>query len=395
MRYAARCRKNAVMKQSFDTALDRCLAWLRAGVDAATCLERYAEYADDLRPLLELGADLRRATTPLPSAEARAAGKQRMLAALSKKRTRPLSATGWGRAAPWLTRALPWGGLRPSWQLAVVLLVVVLVMGTGVTVAASTNSLPGDALYPVKLASQRAQLVLTLNPAHRQRLEDDLRGQRLQDVKTVLAAGRRAKVEFEGDLEEMQDGVWRVSGLPATVQDATTILGQPYPGAAVRVRGYLPGNGQMLVTELDVEEQIPNPTQTPRPSETMRPAISVGTDELTETVEPGKSPEPTDQPEPTEALQPTKQARPTETMEASETPHPTEMMEPTERPHPTESLEPSETSHSTETMEPGETPHPTETLKPDKAPERTELSEPTEHPEHATTTPEASPKHEH
>ena len=389
MRYAARCRKNISMKQSFDAALDKCLAWLRAGVDVATCLERYPEYADDLRPLLELGSDLRRTSTPLPSAEARAAGKQRMLAALSKKRTRPLGATGWGRAAPWLRRALTSGGLRPSWQLAVVLLVAVLVMGTGVTVAASTNSLPGDALYPVKLASQRAQLVLTLNPAHRQRLEDDLRGQRLQDVKTVLAAGRRANVEFEGDLEEMQDGVWRVSGLPATVQDATTILGQPYPGAAVRVRGYLPGNGQMLVTELEVEEQIPNPTRTPKPSETMQPATPAGTEDPTETVEPGRSPEPTDQPEPTKTLHPTKQARSTETME------PTKPPEPTQRPHLTKTLEPGETPYPTETLEPSEAPQPTQTMEADQTPEPTELSEPTEHQEHATTTPEARPTDEH
>jgi hypothetical protein len=371
------------MKQGVDAALDECLAWLRAGVELEACLARVPEHAGELRPLLELAVELRQVTPPAPSPEARIAGEQRMLAALARRPARTRRAGRWERALHALKRALPAGGLRPAWQAAVLLVVALLVLGSGVTVAASAGSLPGDALYPVKMAGHRVQLILTFDPVHRQQLEDSFQEGGREDARKVLAAGRRTSVEFEGELEEMRDGVWVVGGLPATLQDATVISGRPYPGAMVRVRGYLPGNGQILVVGLDVEEEEAPPARTPRPPAT----AATRTEKPTATEEPGKAPKPTGLPGPTETLRPTRAAQPTETVEPTERPDPTETAKPTKTPRPTQTRDPTETPHPTRTREPTETPHPTQTREPTETPRPTQTREPSETP-HQTHTPE-------
>jgi len=373
------------MNGEFERALDQCLGWLRDGSDVDTCLERFPAFADDLRPLLVLAAGLRRAQVPAPSAAARAAGLQRMLAALSDRRSLSQGAGIRSRLSRGLRLALDWAGRRPVWQMAVVLLVALLFFGGGATVAATANSLPGDSLYPVKLASQNVRVVLALGSAQRRQVEMDIQEERLQDVRDVLATGRRVNVEFEAELEEMLDGVWRIGGLPAVVQSTTDFSGEPYLGAGVRVRGYLPGNGQIVITQLDVEE----PDSPEEPHNPLEPATATAIEEPTGTEEPAE------QPEPTATLQPTEQPQPTQAPAASNTPQPTEMYEPSQTPQPTETQKPSKTPHPTETHRASETPHPTHTPEPSRAPGATLTAEPTEHPEHPTGVPGATPTQEH
>jgi len=374
------------MNGEFERALDQCLGWLRDGSDVDTCLGRYPAFADDLRPLLVLAAGLRRAQVPAPSAEARTAGRQRMLAALSDRRSLSQGAGLRSRLSRRLRRALDWAGRRPVWQMAVVLLVALLFFGGGATVAAAANSLPGDSLYPVKLASQNVRVVLALGSAQRRQVEIDIQEERLQDVREVLAKGRRVNVEFEAEVEEMLDGVWRIGGLPAIVQATTDVSGEPYLGAGVRVRGYLPGNGQIVITQLDVED-LDSPEE---PQDPLEPATATAIEEPTE---PAGTLEPPEHPEPTAILQPTAQPQPTQT--PGSTPQPTETHEPGDTPHPTETQSPSKTPHPTETHRPSETPHPTHTPEPSPTPGATPTAELTEHPEHPTGAPGATPTQEH
>jgi len=220
----------------------------------------------------------------------------------------------------------------------------------------------------VKLASQKARLILTLSPAKRQDLEDGFAEERRLDVRAVLDAGRQTTVEFDGILDEMGQGVWRVGGLPAALDEATAVTGQPYLGARVHVRGYLPGNGQVVMTELRVEPADEPPDGT-EPTETMR------SPESPETGEPADTPEPSETPEASRV------PRPTATREATERPEPTETLEPGCPPEPTEGLEPTETPRATEAAEPSETPHATHTPEPTERPEHQPTPEPSPTPE--------------
>jgi hypothetical protein len=81
-------------------------------------------------------------------------------------------------------------GLKLSRPLAAVACtVVVLAMLLGSAVLISKKSLPGDALYGVKRASENAQLALAQSPDARARLNLTFAGNRLEEVQALLPKG--------------------------------------------------------------------------------------------------------------------------------------------------------------------------------------------------------------
>jgi hypothetical protein len=82
---------------------------------------------------------------------------------------------------------------------------VALVIGGVTAAAASSNSLPGDPLYGVKLGLERAQLAVTLDSAARARLEVHLTDLRLVEAQQLIAEGR------------VQDGVRQIDRYASAV----------------------------------------------------------------------------------------------------------------------------------------------------------------------------------
>jgi hypothetical protein len=370
------------MRPDFDNVLDQCLAWLRDGAGIDDCLAAYPEYADELRPLLELVAQVGRVLTPAAPAAVRAAGEQRMLAALAQKRERQAGAWPFVRTLEQMMRALVPG--RRAWGLAATLLAVLLFAASGWGFAASADSLPGDPLYPVKVAAQKARLALTHDPGTRQQLDEQFAAQQRRDVQSVLEDRRRVTVEFLGVLQKMESSVWVVGGLPITVQDATIIVGQPYPGTLVRVQGYLPGDGSLLASRLEVDlTATPWPTEVP-PTDTPEP---IGTAEPTETPRQADTAEPTDTPKPPATPEPEEtpeQPEPTATtrmLAPTRTPEPTESPEAAETPEPAEDPEPGESPEREVTSEPAETPEPADEPEPDDGSEPDDVQNPDDEPE--------------
>jgi hypothetical protein len=110
-----------------------------------------------------------------------------MLAAASQRR----------RARRWN----PFGALpRPVARLAFAAALAVAVLVAGLTSAAAAgNSLPGDAIYPIKLGVERAQIAITFDPVARARLHAQFAEVRLTEAQRLIAAGR------------VQDGVRQVN----------------------------------------------------------------------------------------------------------------------------------------------------------------------------------------
>lgn len=69
-----------------DEALDKSLALLARGKTPEDCLDRFPERAQELRPLLEVAAQISRVPLPIPPSTDGAKGKQRMLDALVQKK---------------------------------------------------------------------------------------------------------------------------------------------------------------------------------------------------------------------------------------------------------------------------------------------------------------------
>lgn len=80
---------------------------------------------------------------------------------------------------------------------------VLLVFGSWVaTVNASFDSVPGDVLYPVKLATERAQITMSTSGEQRAKLHAEFAGRRLDEVNAITssdAEGKDEKVQIAVD----------------------------------------------------------------------------------------------------------------------------------------------------------------------------------------------------
>jgi len=367
---------------------------MRRGCEMQQCLNRYPEYAAELRPLLETVVRVGRVLTPPAMEEARVAGRERMLAALAKRRASGTPRRPWQRLPDSITLPRPIG-LAPAWRLAALALVLLLVSGIAVG-AASAGSLPGGALYPLKVAAREVHLALTLDPGRHDLLADEIASRQRADVAAALQAGRQADVEFGGTLDAVEGNRWTVGGLPLTVDAATEVVGAAEVGARLRVQGRMPGDGRLLALHLEVEapvEPVPLPTETGTvtPSPTMTPpATPTGTPAatMTSTPSPTLPPRPSATPTATDAPMATPTSTPTPTFTPSlgatapttDTSEPDNTIEPAGTPHTRETLMPP-TGQPQETEEPDETPKPSPTIEPSKTPRPSETPKPTKTPD--------------
>ena len=365
------------MSRKFDTALDDCMNLLRAGASTADCLARYPEHAEELRPLLSLASAVKAVPTPRPDPAAVRANRQRMLDAV------PTAATRRQRRGPaafaWFWKLSSALQVRPLLRTALTLAaaVVVVSLATGVLFTSAADSLPGQALYPVKRFGENVRLSLTLNPAARQELQTEYALERRHEVRQVLAAGQRAALEFRAELEEIGDDYWIIGGLKVMLDSDTLVEGHVAVGAMVIVQASSSGDGTLWALKLQVLTNpllltpvitaipTPTPTATPTPSTTPTPAPTV-------------TPTPSTTPTSTPTVTPTPSPMPTETSTplptATSTPTHTEEPESTDSPEENETEEPESTDHPdpTHTEEPDSTDQadPTSTEEPDSADER-------------------------
>jgi uncharacterized membrane protein YgcG len=313
------------VNRDFEALLEEAISRLERGGTVEDCLARYPEYAGRLEPLLRMAAFSMRtlAYTEMASEAALVAGKQRFLVAAQ------------GKPAPQTRRSLSLFPLQMRGLVTAALVVLILVVVGGGLVVASAGSLPGDLLYPVKLATEQARLLLTFDVHARDQLLAEFAQERRAEVAAVLEAGRKVCVRFEGTLEDLDDVVWIIDGLEVTLDANTLIEGNPMVGATVDVEGMTLGDGSLLATRLTVKGtgEMIRPTFAPSPTMTLQP-----------TVVPTMTPHPraTYTPYPTETREP----------EPTYTPQPTETYEPepTHTPQPIETHEP-EPTHTPQTAE--------------------------------------------
>jgi hypothetical protein len=192
--------------------LEECLQAMGEKRNLQDVLRRYPAERDQLIDLLRLSVDLGSLAPSAPAADPafRLRARNRMLAAATQRR----------RAQRWN----PFGALpRPAARLAFAgALAVALLVGGLTSAAASGNSLPGDVLYPLKLAVERAQLAVAFDPAARARLHAQFAEVRLTEAQRLIAAGR------------VQDGVRQVDQYDTAVaQFNRALAGSTFDDTAI------------------------------------------------------------------------------------------------------------------------------------------------------------------
>ncbi len=397
---------------ALETILDDCLARLAQGESIETCLAEYPQWAEELRPLLELGSLLQMMAVPAAQEAARRQGEERL--------RRRLNPGGAGGTLPALvsipSRILSWWKdtfttflevFMMKKAFASLLLVVALLFGSGaLTAFASQNALPGDALYPVKTALEDARLALTSDHAAAARLALQLSERRVQELTALAQAGR---------FDDMQAAALRLDAHLQTAAQSLEVLARTNPTQAGAVAVLLTqaqqSEQQVIASLQDAAPVAARPAlnqvaaalqESGRAASAIRDQVAgadtqvagmpAGMDSATETVEPGESITSTVGMTATETIEPGETMTATETMEPGENENhefegtitATMTMTPTATMTATTTMTVTETMEPTETPEPGE--HGTPTPMPSSTPQPT--ISPTPQP---TTAPSATP----
>ncbi|MCK4368920.1 MAG: hypothetical protein KAV68_04555 [Dehalococcoidales bacterium] len=171
------------MKKSkeFDNVLNECLERLLVrGETIEQCLQRYPEQAAELKPLLETALVAKKASAIQPRAEFKARARYQFRSALQETASR---------------RGRPFFGWLPRWATVVTIVLILLLAGGG-TVAAASNSMPDSPLYPVKLATEQVQLMLTPSQMGKIRLCARLADRRVAEIIYMADKGDVHQVEL-------------------------------------------------------------------------------------------------------------------------------------------------------------------------------------------------------
>jgi hypothetical protein len=182
----------------FDDILSDCTERLLQGESVEQCLACYPEQAAELEPLLRVALAARKTSSAVePRPEFKTRVRHEVQSQLRSK----------GRKAePKGIPALRW---IPRWAAIAACVALVFVFAAGGTVAASSNSVPGDTLYPVKTATEEVQLKLTFSGTAKAKLQAKFAERRAWEMARLAEKGRTAKLaalaaQFKAHLAQIE-----------------------------------------------------------------------------------------------------------------------------------------------------------------------------------------------
>ena len=204
-------------------ALDHCIELLIQGKSVEHCLELYPEFSAGLEPLLTVASTLREGLNVKASLRFKEEARRRVLSRV-------------GKAG--ITRLLPWVSW-PRWAyrgaLAAAALLIMVSAGH-LTVSSSSDSAPGDFLYPVKGLSESVQMKLTTSNEDEAKLHVELASRRAQEL---------AAAAVDGDQQMVEDLLVKLQG---HLEEAPRLMGEKQFQEALEL--VLQGDGDMDHTQL-------------------------------------------------------------------------------------------------------------------------------------------------
>jgi len=220
--------------------LEVCLQEIENGLALDEILARYPEFAEELRPILQVSIHAQKMAVPAPAVEVVRRNRARLLQQAAQMReVKSAPRTSWFASFQRLTVAL-----------AFVLLF--FVSGTSLVRAAS-SALPGDGLYSVKRSWEDVTVFFAFNSEARATLELEYENERLDELDDLFASGRIAKVDFVGSVTRQSGDGWRISNILVIVSEQTALPDQPVEvGAVVHVTGTTNGDGIVLAERIEL-----------------------------------------------------------------------------------------------------------------------------------------------
>jgi hypothetical protein len=224
------------MTSHLERAFEACWSAMLQGETLETCLSRYSDLSHTLRPMLQAAQGAHAHwDSAVPGS------------AITRSRTRVLS-----RAAELRRRLAPRRRPSPLPRMAFVgaALFLLFIFGGAGLVAASAETLPGDDLYPIKLAVEQVQLRTALSTSTRLSLASSFEMRRIEEIKRLLLLHRVAPVQFDGRLDQISGDLYTVEGVPVMASPATQLASDLRPGDFVSVAGDTHSAGWVLAASI-------------------------------------------------------------------------------------------------------------------------------------------------
>ena len=223
-------------------SLEVCLQRLRAGEGLEQVLGAYPRWASEFRPILQAAqvaqvyADSIRVSTN----------------AQSQSRAAFLEA-----ASEMIPRRTPVRRKRRARSgLLLLVLIAALTLAAVQLIGLSSETLPGDWLYPLKLLEERVRLSLAADTAERLSLEFEYNQQRVREIEALLREGRIEDVQFSSELREMGLGEWQVGEIRVLIPPDTRVVGKIQPGFYVTVHGQTQPEGGVAARQVQMQDYI-------------------------------------------------------------------------------------------------------------------------------------------
>jgi hypothetical protein len=230
--------------REFNNILDECLERvLTKGETIEQCLAGYPEYAAELEPLLQTALEAKEATAIKPRPEFRERASYQFRSAIREAESRG-------------SRGL--FGWQPRWVTAVIVVIVLLLAGSGAVVA-SSDSLPDEVLYPVKLATEKVRLALTPSALGKTELYVRLADKRVDEIIKMAEKGKVVQVEEATD--RLDEYLVAMASLAMPGEEELT------EGEAATFEAAQPQMAAEEAPRAQVKETLPTPVPAPAPAE--------------------------------------------------------------------------------------------------------------------------------
>ena len=173
------------MANKLDDIFNECYERIRSGESLESCLRSYPRYRADLEPLLRTTFDIgRRVSYIHPRPEFKHWAQVRFESAMRYPRQQQQQQQQRRTEAPVAS-----GLFRHAWAVAFTI-ALVLILGTGSTMAASSQALPDQTLYPVKLATEQIQVAFAVTDQRKAEVYTELVGKRADEVEAMANEGK-------------------------------------------------------------------------------------------------------------------------------------------------------------------------------------------------------------
>ncbi|RME43140.1 MAG: hypothetical protein D6791_16220, partial [Chloroflexi bacterium] len=148
----------------------------------------------------------------------------------------------------------------PAYAYAAVMAVLVFLFSFATALQVSAAALPGQLLYPLKLAREQVSLAITIDPQRRAEKQMMYRAERERETATLMELGIEVETSIEGIVGEPVDGYWRIGSFLVKVAEGEDLL---VPGTWVYVTGRVEGRSLVDARVEPPRYQTPTPTPTP------------------------------------------------------------------------------------------------------------------------------------